>query len=51
MIQNYVGRSIWYNSQVIEAVDMLGIQSIKVSDNLSAEDLSDALFDALKLSD
>jgi 2-phosphoglycerate kinase len=51
MIQNYVGRSIWYNSQAIEAVGRLGIQSIKVSDDLSAEDLSDALLDALKLSD
>jgi len=51
MIQNYVGRSIWYNSQVIQAVGRLGIQSIKVSDGLSAEDLSVVLLDALKLSD
>jgi 2-phosphoglycerate kinase len=51
MIKNYVGRSIWYNSQVIEAVGRLGIKSIKVSDDLSVEDLSDALLDALKLSD
>jgi len=51
MIQNYVGRSIWYNSQTIEAVARLGIQSIKVSEKLSAEDLSDALLNVLKLSD
>ena len=51
LIQNYAERSIWYNSKVIEAVDRLGIQSIKVSDDLSAEDLSNTLLDALKLSD
>ena len=51
MIQNYLGRSIWYNTQVIEAADRLGIQTIKISDDLSAKDLSDVLLDVLKLSD
>ncbi|MGH1543610.1 MAG: isopentenyl transferase family protein [Arenicella sp.] len=48
MIQNYVGRSIWYNSKVIEAVGRLDIPSIKVSDELSAEALSVALLNTLK---
>lgn len=51
MIQNYVGRSVWYNSKVIEAVGRLDIPSIKVSDELSAEALSVALLNILKLSD
>ncbi|MDF1880753.1 hypothetical protein JHD50_05450 [Sulfurimonas sp. MAG313] len=49
MIQNYVGRSVWYNSKVIEAVGRLNIPSIKVSDELSAEALSKTLLNTLKL--
>ncbi|MGH1428840.1 MAG: hypothetical protein ACRBEE_12925 [Arenicella sp.] len=51
MIQNYVGRSVWFNSKVVEAVGRLNIPSIKVSDELSPEALSDALLCAFKLSD
>lgn len=51
MIQNYVGRSVWYNSKVIEAVGRLDIPSVKVSDELSVEALSVALLKILKLSD
>ena len=51
MIKNYVGRSICYNSKVIEDVGRLGIPSIKVSDDISAEALSVTLLNILKLSD
>ena len=49
MIQNHVGRSVWYNSKVIEAVDKLDIPTVQVSDKLSAEALSIELLNILKL--
>lgn len=51
MIRNYVGRSVWYNSEVMKATERLNIPSIKVSDELSAEELSIALLNTLKLRD
>lgn len=51
MIQNYVGRSIWYNSKVIEAVERLNIPSMNVSNEPSAEALSFALLNTFKLQD
>ena len=49
IIQNYVGRSVWYNSQLIKAVSKFGIPSVTVSDNLSAEALSVKLLNMFKL--
>lgn len=50
MIQNYVGRSVWYNSKVIEAVERLHIPSFKVSDEVSVEVLSKKLLNIFELS-
>lgn len=51
LIQNYVGRSVCYNSKVIEAVERLGFPLIKVSDEISVEALSETLLKTIRLSD
>jgi 2-phosphoglycerate kinase len=49
MIKNYVGRSAWYNSKVIEATGKLNIPLVKVSDDFSVEALSVKLLNILEL--
>lgn len=51
LIRHYVERSVLYNAQVIKAVERLGVPSVKVSDDMSAEALSVMLLNRLKLSD